>query len=71
MYKFNDYQTIQIEKTKSGKSFVSFYRKKNNRSSMLFKASIDELECYFKEQSFEGRLVVGDTSDSEIIHQKV
>lgn len=69
--KFNDYQIIQIEKTKSGKSFVSFYRKKNNCSSMLLKSSVEELESYFKEQSFEGKLVLGDFSYSEIIHQKV
>lgn len=69
--KFNDYQIIQIEKTKTGKSFVSFYRKKNNRSSMLFEATIDELECYFKEQSFKGELVIGDLIDTEVIHKKV
>ncbi|MDT2831904.1 hypothetical protein P7H60_07670 [Vagococcus carniphilus] len=66
--KFEDYQTIQIEETKTGKTFVSFYRKKNNRSSMLFKVSVEELENYFEEQSFEGELIIGNISDTKMIH---
>ena len=55
----NTFKFIQIEETKTGKSFVSFYRKKNNRFSMIIPMPSENLVSFFNNQQYSGEIIVG------------
>lgn len=63
--KYHDYTCIQIEETVSGKSFVSFYKKKN-RFSLLFHVPTTELVTYFQKLDLACDIIVGDLPDSSV-----
>lgn len=57
---FHEFKKIQIEELPNHNQFISFYKNKNNRLSLIFDIPKDELLDYFKENNLQDRLVIGE-----------
>lgn len=58
--KYRDYLYIQIEEITPAKSFVSFYKNKNNRFSLSFLLPASELVSYFENLGLIDKVILGD-----------
>lgn len=56
---FHDFKKIQIEELPNHNQFISFYKNKNSRLSLIFDISKEELLDYFKENNLQDRVVIG------------
>lgn len=68
--KYREYLYIQIEEVGQGKSFVSFYKKKNTRFSLLFLLPASELVDYFNQLNLSSLVVLGELPGEPIPFKK-
>lgn len=59
---FHEFKKIQIEELSNQAQFVSFYKNKNNRLSLVFNSSQAEIVSYFEQMNLQDRLVIGEES---------
>lgn len=60
---FHAFKKIQIEALSNHTQFVSFYKSKNSRLSLVFETSTEELISYFEEMNLKDLLVMGEEID--------
>ncbi|MDT2557031.1 hypothetical protein P7D63_20315 [Enterococcus raffinosus] len=61
---YKRYKVIQIETTKNGDSFVTFYKNKNYHFSMLLEYPEKEIGEYFFKNNFSGQVIFGDLPEN-------
>lgn len=59
---FHEFKKIQIEELSNQAQFVSFYKTKNNRLTLIFNSSEAEIVSYFEQLNLQDRLVIGEES---------
>jgi len=60
---FHAFKKIQIEELSNQTQFVSFYKSKNNRLSLVFDATQEELIAYFEKNDLHDRIVIGEENE--------
>ncbi|WP_438734012.1 hypothetical protein [Enterococcus sp. AZ128] len=60
---FHEFKKIQIEALSNQAQFVSLYKSRNNRLSLTFDTSKEELIAYFEGMNLQDRLVIGEEID--------
>ena len=60
---FHAFKKIQIEELSNQTQFVSFYKSKNNRLSLVFDATQEELIAYFEKNDLQDRIVIGEENE--------
>lgn len=62
---FHAFKKIQIEALSNHAQFVSFYKSKNSRLSLVFDTPKEELISYFEKMNLQDLLVIGEEIDDE------
>ena len=68
---YQQYKWIQLEPTKSNNAtFVSFYKRKNTRISLLIPKNSEELVSFFEEIGFSEKVILGEFEEVKVEGEK-
>lgn len=62
---FNRYPQVQVEKLGDDKSFISFYKSKNNSFSMIFDKDQTEMMDVFQELDIHSKITLDQSSEEK------
>ncbi|MGM0138312.1 hypothetical protein IGI65_000726 [Enterococcus sp. DIV0755b] len=64
---YKQFEAIQLEDSRLGETFITFYKGKNTHFSTLFRQDIKSIEHFFKQNGLENKIVIGEMPGEKVM----
>ena len=62
---YQQFETIQLEDSRLGETFITFYKGRNSHFSMLFGQDLKSIEKFLSQNGLENKLVIGEMPEEK------